>query len=201
MNTARLILLLALLGATPARAGHGLMNSFSDIKWLATPAVTPDVWYYPAITLKESAELRLARSPAAKAKLCSAGLREKLAEALAMAKASNPQASELALGRYLHYLDCLMSLVTAATPAEPPLVFASALLEQRYMISVEYPDLPDDGRSPLERWMQDSAQHYDRLRARLPHAQREALFFKEEEVRWSWEMGQREVPDTPPPPL
>jgi Domain of unknown function (DUF5667) len=201
MRIARLVFLLAALGSTPTQAGHGLLNSFNDIEWLATPAVTPDVWYYRAVTMKEALALRLADSPAEKATLCAKGLREKLAEALAMAKANKPQASALALSRYRDYLDCVTALAAAGTPADLPLRLATALLEQRYMISVEFADLPTTGRAPLERWMDEVAQHYEKLRAGLPHATRESLFFKEEEVRWSWQMGQQGVPDTPPPAL
>ena len=78
---------------------------------------------------------------------------------------------------------------------------AQALLEHRFIISVEYPDLPPDARAPLENWMNDTDARYTALRATLPKSTAEAFFFKEEEVRWSWEMARRAVPDTPPPDL
>ena len=46
--------------------------------------------------------------------------------------------------------------------------------------------LPAPGRTP-DQWNY----RLDQWRDQLPRSDGEALFFKEEEVRWSWEMGRR----------
>jgi hypothetical protein len=38
--------------------------------------------------------------------------------------------------------------------------------------------------------MEAAATHYATVRARLPRRVQDSLFFKEEEVRWSWEQAQ-----------
>lgn len=201
MRRAASLLLCALLAAGPARAGHGLLNSFNDIEWLAAPSTTPADWYYPALVAGEDLALRLATSPEARATRCFAGLRLRLAEALAMVKQGDPAASRRALEGWALRLACLEALARDAGSGDLGARLAQALLEQRYIISVEYPDLPPDDRAPLETWMTETEARYAALRATLPRATAEALFFKEEEVRWSWEMALRGVPDTPPPAL
>ncbi|MGE0861636.1 MAG: DUF5667 domain-containing protein [Gammaproteobacteria bacterium] len=195
------LLLCALLAAGTARAGHGLLNSFNDIEWLAAPGTTPVDWYYPVLLASEDLALRLTTAPEARATRCFAGLRQRLAEALVMVKQGETAASRRALEGYTARLACLEALARDARDGEIGERLAQALLEQRYMISVEYPDLPPDARAPLEAWMSDTDARYLALRATLPKATAEALFFKEEEVRWSWEMARRAVPDTPPPDL
>lgn len=201
MRRTALALACALLVSGPAQAGHGLLNSFNDIEWLAAPSTTPADWYYAALVAGEDLALRLATSPEARATRCFAGLRQRLAEALAMVKQGEPEASRRALEGYAARLACLTALARDAGNGGLGARLAQALLEQRYIISVEYPDLPPDARAPLETWMTETEARYAALRATLPRATTEALFFKEEEVRWSWETARRAVPDTPPPEL
>ena len=68
---------------------------------------------------------------------------------------------------------------------------ARHLLEHQYMLSVDYPDLPVAPRALVASLIDEIALRYRELRAMMPRSQAEALFFKEEEVRWSWEMGKR----------
>lgn len=195
------LMLCALLVAGAARAGHGLLNSFNDIEWLSVPSTTPADWYYPALLAGEDLALRFTTDREARATRCFAGLRERLAEALAMVKQGDAQATRPALDGYGARLACLETLARDAHGNELRVRLAQALLEHRFIISVEYPDLPPDARAPLENWMNDTDARYTALRATLPKSTAEAFFFKEEEVRWSWEMARRAVPDTPPPDL
>jgi hypothetical protein len=195
------LMLCALLVAGAARAGHGPLNSFNDIEWLSTPSTTPADWYYPALLASEDLAIRLTTDREARATRCFAGLRARLAEALAMVKQGDAQASRPALDGYGARLACLEDLARDARGDEFRVQLVQALLEQRYIISVEYPDLPADARAPLATWMDDTDARYVALRATLPKSTAESFFFKEEEVRWSWEMARRAVPDTPPPAL
>lgn len=66
---------------------------------------------------------------------------------------------------------------------------AEALLGHQYMLATNYLDLPRDTRPALLTVIEQAATHYAHLARRLPARTKEALFFKEEEVRWSRDMA------------
>lgn len=66
---------------------------------------------------------------------------------------------------------------------------AEALLGHQYMLATNYLDLPRDTRPVLLTVIEQAARHYARLTRQLPARTKEALFFKEEEVRWSRDMA------------
>ncbi len=192
-------LLLALLPVA-ARAGHGLLNSFNDLPWLPDPGRTPDQWNYPLDSWREHSALLLAADSTARLTLCLDYMREKLAEAQAMVGKADQNAAEVAIENYRDYLARAETLVDStpndgATTAR--LRLARALLEHQYMLSVDYPDLPIAPRALLAALIDELGKRYTALRGQLPRGAAQALFFKEEEVRWSWEMGRRAAENMP----
>ena len=198
MRARRAPWLLALLPLC-AHAGHGLLNSFSDLQWLPAPGRTPDQWNYRLDWWQEKSALLLAADDDARFTLCLEYMREKLAEAEAMVVKSDTEAARVAVKNYRAYFDRALALTTVV-PNEPTatarLGLARALLEHQYMLSVDYPDLPVAPRAALAALMEFLDKAYTALRAQLPRSAVQALFFKEEEVRWSWEMARRagEIP-------
>ena len=179
--------LLVTLALPPADAGHGLMNAFADIEWLPDPGRTPASPDYALDRAAESARLAIADAPGRFALLLGF-LREKLAEVDAMVRAERGAAASVAVAAYRDYLERAAALATSDDAARS---LASALLEHQYIMSVNYLDLPRGARQVIAEVMTAAAGHYERLRDALPRAFREAQFFKEEEVRWSWETAQQ----------
>lgn len=190
--------LLALLPVS-ALAGHGLLNSFNDLEWLPAAGRTPDQWNYRLDQLREHSALLFAEDDDARLTLCLDYMREKLAEAEAMVSSNDTQAALVAIKNYHGYLDRIESLTGELTNGRASTArqrLARALLEHQYMLSVDYPDLPVAPRAVITTLIDDLGKRYTVLRGQLPRSDGEALFFKEEEVRWSWEMGRRagEIP-------
>ena len=183
------LLIAAVLALLPAwaLAGHGLLNSFSDLTWLPPPGRTPDQWNYRLDDLREQTRLLLADNDAARLGVCLHAMREKLAEAEAMVATAELAAAGIAIKGYRDYLARAEALVDDATRER----LARALLEHQYMLSVDYPDLPVAPRALLATLIDTIGLRYLALRGKLPPGSAQALFFKEEEVRWSWEMGRR----------
>lgn len=180
--------LLALLPLT-ALAGHGLLNSFSDLQWLPAPGRTPDQWDYWLDGWREHSALLLAHDDNERIGLCLDYMRDKLAEAEAMVGKADRRAAAIAVANYRDYLERAQALVDGSSSPGARLDLARALLEHQYMVSVDYVDLPLTPRALLAALMNVLEQRYTELRKQLPPAQAQALFFKEEEVRWSWEMA------------
>lgn len=194
MSLRRGVLLGLTLWSAALSAGHGLLNSFGDLEWLPAPGRTPDQWQYRLDTWREQGELWLADTPLARFELCLAYMRDKLADLEAMVAADKREAAGIALARYRDYLESAFAAVSeSSTEQEAGLRerLARSLLEHQYMLSVDYPDLPIAPRALVATLIEDIGARYKELRGKLPHARAEALFFKEEEVRWSWEMGKR----------
>ena len=193
MHARRAPWLLALLPLA-ALAGHGLLNSFSDLQWLPAPGRTPDQWNYRLDGWREQGALLVAEDKAAQFTLCLDYMREKLAEAEAMVGKTDGQAALVAIEHYRVYLDRAEILAEASAnehASTSRLYLARALLEHQYILSVDYPDLPVTPRALLAALMDELGKRYAALRGKLPPADMQALFFKEEEVRWSWEMARR----------
>jgi len=186
---------LLLLAATPTFAGHGFVSAFGNIEWLPEPGRTPDGSWYQLDAWQEEGQLLLARGAKEKTRLCLVFAREKLAEVEAMVKAENVPAAEVAAGQYRTYLDRAQSLIAADT--EPTTkealaeMMATALLEHQYILSVIYEELPAATRLIVPQVIAVAQEHYQGITKLLPAKKKGALFFKEEEVRWSVEMATR----------
>lgn len=191
MRSMRWLALAIALWPLTSFAGHGLLNSFSDLTWLPPPGRTPDQWNYVFDAWQERLSLARAKDNPARYVLCQTFMRDKLAELEAMVSAGNKEAAGVAVSRYGEYRERATALA-AQTPTLRERL-AKTLLEHQYMLSVDYPDLPPTSRTVVADLIEDIGQRYTALRAPLPRAVAESLFFKEEEVRWSWQMGKGAV--------
>lgn len=181
----RAALAVVLLGwALPLWAGHGLLNAFAGIAWLPPAGTTPDSPWYAADRLQERSALALADA-AARPDLIDAIAREKLAEAEAMLRAGKLDAAATAL---THWQALAQTRVAEAAPAQQGQA-VNALLEQQYIALTDYLDLPRAHRLPLLTAARAVASACTGLLAQLPRREREGLFFRAEEVRWSLEMA------------
>jgi len=169
-----------------AQAGHGLINSFADIEWLPPPGTTPDSVAWSLDRADEALRLRLASTDAARLALLREHARERLAEVDAMVRAGEPAAAARAGEAYASILDAMTDLLGDADSQRRQ---AEDLLAHQYMLSTNYLDLPRDARRAILPVIESAAVRYARLARELPQRTRDALFFKEEEVRWSRDMA------------
>ena len=187
--------LLLLLSTAPVLAGHSFLTAFGNIEWLPEPGRTPDSVWYKLDAIQEESKLFFAGDTEAKLQLCLSFAREKLAELEAMVKAENVQAAQVAADRYQAYLTRAKALVDKESDQTKKEAFAesmlNALLEHRYILSVDYPELPASTRRPILKVAANAGEQYQAVGKRLPAKKKGALFFKEEEVRWSLEMAGR----------
>ena len=179
-------------------AGHGFMTTFGNIEWLPEPGRTPDNRWYRADGWEEEGKLWLARSSEAKVLLCLSYTREKLAELEAMVKSENPQAARTAWNHYREYSDRARHIIAQEETAKESLaeLLANALLEHQYILSVDYPDLPVSTRAIVLKVAAEAGERYQEVIKLLPAKKKGALFFKEEEVRWSLQMAERTDEET-----
>jgi hypothetical protein len=175
-----------LIWASPLWAGHGMLNAFGGIAWLPPAGTTPDSPWYPADRWRERAALALAEVPA-RPTLAEAIAREKLAEAEAMLKAGKTAPAATALSAWQEAAHALIATTEAFPAARRQVV--NALLEQQYIAMTDYLDLPRTFRPPLLATTRSVEEACARLLAQLSRGEREALFFRTEEVRWSLEMA------------
>lgn len=184
-----------LLLPASALAGHGFVTAFGNIEWLPEPGRTPDSALYRLDALQEEGKLLLAREPEAKLRLYLTFAREKLAELETMIKANNSQAAQTAAEWSSTYFTRAKALVDAQTDQgqKEPLVesLANTLLEQQYILSTDYPDLPAPSRQLILQVANGLGEQYQQAAKLLPAKKKGALFFKEEEVRWSLQMAER----------
>jgi Domain of unknown function (DUF5667) len=180
---------------TSAFAGHGFMTTFGNIEWLPNPGRAPDSPWYRLDGWDEEGRLLLTRMPEERVRLCLSYTREKLAELEAMVKAENAVAAKTAANHYRLYLE--RALQITAEESEPATkeslaeLMANALLEHQYILSVIYPDLPSSPRAVVLQVIAIAQEHYQDVTKLLPPRKKGALFFKEEEVRWSVQMAMR----------
>jgi hypothetical protein len=68
---------------------------------------------------------------------------------------------------------------------------ANALLEHQYILSVIYEELPARSRAVVPQVIAAAQERYQDVTKILPPKKKGALFFREEEVRWSVQMATR----------
>jgi hypothetical protein len=177
----------------PAFAGHGFSSTFGNIEWLPEPGRTPDSALYRLDAAREAGQLLLARTDEAKIRLCLTFAREKLAELEAMVKAEKADAAKIATERYHLYVDRAQQLTTASMSEKELLadLMANAFLEHQYMMSVIYEELPASTRAVVLEVIAAAQEKYQVVTKLLSPKKKGALFFKEEEVRWSVQMAMR----------
>ena len=181
--------LMTALAIAPARAGHGLINSFAGIQWLPAPGVTPDSPWYAFDLAEDSAARLCVHQGSATLDLLFDQARERLAELDAMVRVRHADGAKRAVAGYAEVLSALGAALGEDDDVGRLRRVAEELLAHQYMLSTNYLDLPRDTR-PLIRPMLDlAAASYRAIAARLPQQAKDALFFKEEEVRWSRDMA------------
>ena len=192
------LLVCVLLVSSPAVAGHGFVTTFGDIEWLPEPGRTPDTVGYQLDSWSEVGQLWLATTARQTVDLSLGFAREKLAEAEAMLTAQDTTAAEVALEQYWYYIDWAEQALPKGADEQDEETIAlletltTHLLEHQYILTIIHTDLSVESRGILREVFTTAQQRYPRIADRLPRKKRGALFFKEEEVRWSVEMALRE---------
>lgn len=186
---------LLLLTSAPVLAGHGFVTAFANIEGLPDPGRTPDSAWYRIDAWQEEGQLVLAHSPEAKVRLSLTFAREKLAEIEVMVKAENAPAAEVAANRYRLYIDWARHITAdareTATKESLADILANALLEHQYVLSMIYEELPTATRAIVPQVIATAQERYQDIIQILPPKKKGALFFKEDEVRWSVRMALR----------
>jgi len=192
------LLVFFLLVSSPAVAGHGFVTTFGDIEWLPDPGRTPDTVGYQLDAWSEVGQLWLATTARQVVDLSLGFAREKLAEAEAMLTAQDTDAAQVALEHYWYYIDQAEQVLPKTVDGQDEDTVAlvetltTHLLEHQYILTIIHTDLSVESRNILREVFTTAQQRYPRIADRLPRKKRGALFFKEEEVRWSVEMALRE---------
>lgn len=192
------LLVCFLLVSSPAVAGHGFVTTFGDIEWLPEPGRTPDTVGYQLDSWSEAGQLWLATTARQVVDLSLGFAREKLAEAEAMLTAQDTDAAQVALEYYWYYIDQAEQVLPKTVDGQDEETIAlvetltTHLLEHQYILTIIHTDLSVESRGILREVFTTAQQRYPRIADRLPRKKRGALFFKEEEVRWSVEMALRE---------
>lgn len=189
------------IACVPAFAGHGFMTAFGDVEWLPDAGRTPDQFGYALDSWHEAGQLWLADTPRQVVELTVGFAREKLAEAEVMVGAQDTAAARVAVEHYWDYVGRAEQAVLStphvpdtaggAHTAELIEMLATDLLEQQYILTVLYTELPAASRSVMHDLLIGVQQRYATIAERLSRKKRGALFFKEAEVRWSIEMALR----------
>ena len=179
-------------------AGHGFVTAFGDIEWLPEPGRTPDNAWYQLDSWSEAGQLWLATTARQAVDLSLGFAREKLAEAEAMLTAQDTAAARIALEHYWYYIDRAERALPPAAAGQDEETIALVetltihLLEHQYILTIIHTDLSVESRGILREVFMSAQERYPSIADRLPRRKRGALFFKEEEVRWSVEMALRE---------
>lgn len=191
------LIVCVLLVASPSVAGHGFVTTFGDIEWLPEPGRTPDTVGYQLDSWSEVGQLWLATTARQVVDLSLGFAREKLAEAEAMLTIQDIAAARVALEQYWYYIDRAEQALPQAADGQDEETSALVetltihLLEHQYILTIIHTDLSVESRGILREVFTTAQSRYPRIADRLPRKKRGALFFKEEEVRWSVEMAIR----------
>ncbi len=181
----------ALMLSAPTDAGHGLINSFAGIEWLPRPGTTPQSPWYRLELWRDELNLDRVDNLAERWALLHHLTRERLAELEACVRSTNC-ATDRTLATYQAYLARWQSTVEDFPSAERSTRVASllsTLLEHQYIVATDFYELPRATRSALFKVREIASKPYAELRATLSRKIQDSLFFREEEVRWSWEQA------------
>ena len=194
MNLRVVLISITLAVPSTASAGHGLMKAFGDVEWLPNPGRTPDQIGYVFDRWEEHARLALASTSTERYTLSLQFAREKLAEVESLVKRNEIEPTQIAIADYREYIAIAAREITtldASTQREFNQQYAIALLEHRYIMSVNYLDLPRGSRPLISEVIDAAIVQYELISPRVGDAFKASLFFKLEEVRWSWEVAQQ----------
>ena len=194
MNLRNALISITLAVPLTASAGHGLMKAFGDVEWLPSPGRTPDQIGYIFDQWEEHARLALASTSAERYTLSLQFAREKLAEIEFLVRRNEIESAHVPIADYREYIAiAAREIATQDTLTQRKFnqQYAIALLEHRYIMSVNYLDLPRRTRPLISRVIDAAIVQYELISPRLGDAFKASLFFKLEEVRWSWEVAQQ----------
>ena len=186
LNIALLAAIYSLFVCTQCLAGHGLMNAFSDINWLPEAGVTPDEFYYQTDKIAESVELSLKDTPEKKFYLLASHANERLAEMDRMVFELKVEAAEEAILGYKIILEQMASLVVEGSNSMLADSLTNQLLENQYIISSQYLDYPKSTRNLVFSVKKAAEDTQEKIDPMVSTSLKGSLFFKTEEIRWSW---------------
>ena len=169
------------------------MNSFGNIEWLPSPGITPDKILYLTDIWTEQIEILFAADSSKLTILSSTFAKEKLAEVIDMLRKGLTDEAKYAARHYVLYIERLTqykSLPNSNDDVLQAVGSLTTLLEHKYIISVEYAELPSLYRQEVIIGLIDKIDMlYIALEERLPKKATDSLFFKKDEVSWSWEIA------------
>lgn len=179
--------------ATSVQAGHGLMNAFADVSPLPAPGLTPASVFWQFDRLAERARLYFAAAPTEQIAQRLALVRERLAEIDVLLRRSDLASARNAVDAYAQAFDVLLHGDAGMPAVDSALLarLAQELLEHQYLLAQSYVDLPATAQPLATELMAVMQTRYATARAGLQPGVAESFFFKEEEIRWSWEMAVR----------
>ena len=190
MKNFQCFVVLALVSQQP-NAGHGFMNSFSEVQWFPDPGTLPSEMAYHLDMLQEQFKLSITSTPSEKISLVLELALEKLSEASTEIKRGLVESTLLALNNYERYMDLAESLVTDGDPDKRQIDSPEIIqkqFEHAYLIGVDYTDMPLGSREMFADFFAKNLARHEKLKTMLDKKAIDSLFFKEEEIRWSIEM-------------
>ena len=170
-------------------AGHGFMNSFANIEWLPKAGLTPNQSLYFLDSFAEKIEVLVSLKEGHQEEIYLKLSKEKLAEIVEMAKGKKIEEAKLATKHYLEYLN--RGFEENQDEKDPEyLTLLNTILEHRYILGFEYPELPKGTRREILRNTDSTLiSLYEKIEALLPRSLSDSLFFKKDEVNWIWEIA------------
>ena len=165
------------------------MNSFTNIEWLPEAGLTPNQNFYFLDSIAEKAEILLSLKEKNQEEVYLKLSREKLAEIVEMAKEKRIEEAKLATKYYLEYLSRGFE-ENRDEKEQEYLALLNTILEHRYILGFEYPELPKDTRREILRNTDSTLiSLYKKIEELLPRSLGDSLFFKKDEVNWIWEIA------------
>ncbi len=175
-------------------AGHGLMNSFGNIEWLPDAGINPDQIFYPIDAWAEKIESFFSTDSVGALAIYLKLSKEKLAEIVEMTKQDLVTEASVAEQQYLRYLSTISDenfYKDNVSSTNSELKLLNTLLEHRYILAIEYPDLPPITRKKVILKINNELETlYTKVESRIPQTQKDSLFFRKDEVAWIWEIAE-----------
>ncbi len=165
------------------------MNSFANIEWLPEPGLTPNQSFYFLDSLTEKIEILLSQRKEHQGKTYLKLSKEKLAEIVEMAKKERTEEAKLATKYYFEYMNRTFE-ENKDEKSQKYLTILNTILEHRYILGFEYPELPNGTRREILRNTDSTLiSLYKKIEELLPRSLSDSLFFKKDEVNWIWEIA------------
>jgi len=168
------------------------MNSFGNIEWLPEAGLKPDQVFYSLDGWAEAMEIFFSTDENLRSIYLELS-REKLAEVVEMSRRELFSEAQIATREYLEYLkkiDRRNIQVKDAPQINSDFKLLNVILEHRYILGIEYPELPKATRRKTIRKIDRALNSmYSEIENRLPTSLKDSLFFKKDEINWIWEIA------------